>query len=286
MLHQEDNEKEEEETAGRSKRKVKEQEHEERGKKRRFVYGNYDHYYGYRVLNDLGEDPRLKYLKKEWFEGKDCLDVGCNTGNLTISIAKKFLCKTMIGIDIDPGLVNRARKLLEHTAKNSPDLEANRNPNLEVNTVNREKGNDLTSSSLCDGLSGEELLRRITFRAENFIDCVEANATYDTVLCLSVTKWVHLNWGDDGLIRLFAKIRNLLRPGGILVLEPQPWKSYKNKHLVSEVVRQNFNEIVLRPDQFKEVLLDRIGYRSMERITEKIVDSTKGFSRPIFLLRC
>lgn len=29
---------------------------------------------------------------------------------------------------------------------------------------------------------------------------------------LSVTKWIHFNWGDDGLITLFVKIWRLLRP--------------------------------------------------------------------------
>ena len=48
----------------------------------------------------------------------------------------------------------------------------------------------------------------------------------DTLLCLSVTKWVHMNGGDAALTALFHRFREALAPGGLLVLEPQPWRSY------------------------------------------------------------
>ena len=69
---------------------------------------------------------------------------------------------------------------------------------------------------------------------ENYVletDDMLASVTpeYDVILCLSITKWVHLNNGDDGLKRFFRRAFLNLRIGGKLVLEPQPWSSYKKK---------------------------------------------------------
>lgn len=33
-------------------------------------------------MND--EDPRLALLHKEWLEGRACLDIGCNTGQVGV----------------------------------------------------------------------------------------------------------------------------------------------------------------------------------------------------------
>ena len=55
-------------------------------KRKTFIYGNYDAYYGYRS-GPRGapeqRDPRLALLQRAWFEGRRVLDIGCNSGVIT-----------------------------------------------------------------------------------------------------------------------------------------------------------------------------------------------------------
>lgn len=52
---------------------------------------------------------------------------------------------------------------------------------------------------------------------------------YHVILALSLTKWIHLNWGDSGIKRMFKRVYSNLLPGGMFIMEPQPFSSYSKK---------------------------------------------------------
>ncbi|KAJ3708520.1 hypothetical protein LUZ61_012225 [Rhynchospora tenuis] len=136
-----------------------------------------------------------------------------------------------------------------------------------------------------DGPNADEeidLPHVVSFRHENFVEDPEVSSEkYDAIVCLSVTKWIHLNWGDEGIITLFVKIWRLLRPGGVCLLEPQPWSSYKHNRLVSDTAKAHYGSTFLHPGKFREILLDKIGFRSAKVITDKLTGTVAGFDRPI-----
>jgi len=51
------------------------------------------------------------------FYGKDVLDIGCNIGHVTFSVARDFGAKSVVGMDIDRKLINIARKNVQYYIK-------------------------------------------------------------------------------------------------------------------------------------------------------------------------
>ncbi len=277
----------------------------ERGRKRHvcFRYGNYHRYYGYRVGASL-EDHRVSHLDARWFEGKRVLDIGCNEGLVSLSVAVNFKPISVIGIDIDPHLVGQAqRKLLklrraaaeaarrlekatavaagvhlgtERTsivdalAGSSSDSVAEVPVGIradetctpgrsEIRTASaddKEEVDDYAPGFLrprVDLADAAPSLGGVTFRHGNILHEANTQNSFDVVLCLSVTKWIQLNWGDVGVKKMFKYVFDSLAPGGVFVLEPQPWKSYRQafrKQKMPEETRAHYRAITLRPSQY------------------------------------
>lgn len=266
---------------------------QKRKRKEVAVFGNYRNYYGYRIGQNLEEDPRLKAMKKEWFEGKDCLDIGCNSGVITIAIAQKFNCRSILGVDIDDARIQDAYWTLRKAVRSTGAVPAGVAKSTESKNVTgienheaqsppkKPAGIDCTESHHVQEANLSDI---VSFRKGNFVQNWHPgeNTSYDTIICLSVSKWVQLNWGDEGLITLFSKVWRLLSPGGVFILEPQPWSSYYSNRLVSETTRINYQEIKIHPEDFQDILLDKIGFRMVEDITSSASGRKPGFNRPIF----
>lgn len=98
----------------------------------------------------------------------------------------------------------------------------------------------------------------------------------------SVTKWIHLFHGDEGIKTLFQRIYEMLSPGGRFVFEPQPWKSYHKRKFTSAVTSANYDKIELRPKDFPRFLIESVGFRSCEFL-QVCQTSAKGFRRPVYV---
>ncbi|XP_034538998.1 7SK snRNA methylphosphate capping enzyme [Notolabrus celidotus] len=337
--------------------------------KKKFQYGNYNKYYGYRNPGS-NEDPRIRVLRPEWFEGKEVLDLGCNSGHLTLYIAKMLRPTRILGLDIDNSLVHAARKNIRHYLSELQTQEARRavkgtkqeeKNGDESETGKDEKHNEAESRDengrAVKGESGPaeavndndcchtdetgtqrqdsktegveqgdfdsppaddsvhcsfpvslrisrgpiaappltetsstqpgEFPSNVSFVKANYVLdndnlLVTQRPEYDVILCLSVSKWVHLNWGDSGLKRLFKRVHRHLRPGGLFILEPQPWESYVRRKKLTDNINRHYHSIRLRPDQFSSYLTNEVGFTSFEYLGAPKC-SIRGFQRPIYL---
>ncbi|XP_041034745.1 7SK snRNA methylphosphate capping enzyme-like [Carcharodon carcharias] len=257
-------------------------------KHKRFQYGNYTKYYGYRNPGRC-EDPRLGVFKPDWFRGKDILDLGCNSGHLTLSIAKDLKPSRIVGVDIDGGLVHSARQNIRHFLSQDV-LPSQGNGQVKRRfplSLSKCKG-PIAAPPIAVDCRVPEFPNNVTFIQGNYVlekdELLETQRPeYDVILCLSLTKWIHLNWGDEGLKRMFKRIYRHLRAGGIFILEPQPWSSYGKRRKLTETIYKNYYKIIFKPEQFTSYLLSpEVGFSSYELVGTP-QSTSKGFQRPVYL---
>ncbi|XP_065155932.1 7SK snRNA methylphosphate capping enzyme bin3-like isoform X2 [Atheta coriaria] len=279
-------------------------------KDKQYQYGNYNRYYGYRnAQHDV--DARLKCFvsNRDLFERKDILDIGCNIGHITLTVARDFGARSVVGIDIDKNLIGIARKNIKHYVS-SANIGGDATSPLYVDYGHDEGATSTDPSNSCprskvvascnsravrelkqkssfsDKRKGKGFPHNVTFVQGNYVleDDALINTEqpqFDVILCLSITKWIHLNWGDKGIKQAFRRMYAQLRPGGKLVLEPQSWTSYKTKKKLTETIYKNYNTIQFFPENFTQYLLSpEVGFAKSE-ILAFPQHHSKGFQRPV-----
>lgn len=258
---------------------------------------------------------------RDMFCNKDVLDIGCNVGHVSLAVARTFGAKSVTGIDIDRYLVDVAKKNVQYYVNcaspyPSSSWESPRQPpdksalSLEMTSsssmlappsVAAPRKIDLkyrcypVSMPILYGPiydtdmaneSNTRFPKNIRFIHGNYVLESEEQLQveqpqYDTILCLSVTKWIHLNWGDNGLRQAFKRMYAQLKPGGILILEPQSWDSYKRKKSLTETIWQNYRKIQLFPHHFDRYLLSsEVGFSRCQTLAV-VNHQHKGFRRAI-----
>ncbi|NWH84125.1 BN3D2 methyltransferase, partial [Aegithalos caudatus] len=137
------------------------------------------------------------------------LDVGCNSGELSVALYQHLLGLQdgasspeapeageelkLLCCDIDPELIRRAQQ-------SSPFPSSISFANLDI----------------MDPESREPFLNSFLRRF--------GRSSFDIGFCMSVTMWIHLNHGDRGLLELLALLGSLCT---FLLVEPQPWRCYR-----------------------------------------------------------
>ncbi|KAH8310636.1 hypothetical protein KR044_002318 [Drosophila immigrans] len=234
---------------------------QKQNKNETFMYGNYKQYYGKRILDKDFHDIRLDVFatQPELFRGKQLLDIGCNSGHLSIQIARQFEAKSLVGLDIDRSLTHDGQMAIVNIKRSGNLSAANAAGKFPYN-VKFVHGNYVLD---------DDVLLEIQ------------RPQYDVILCLSVTKWIHLNFCDAGLKQAFRRMFLQLRPGGKLILEPQSFDTYKRRKKLTDKIRQNYNSIKFKPEEFTAYLLGaEVGFASMQ-LMGLPEHCNAGFKRPI-----
>ncbi|KAI0082433.1 Bin3-domain-containing protein [Panus rudis PR-1116 ss-1] len=270
------------------------------------IYGNYHSYYNKRPFV---RDPRLALLPRNYFLDARVLDVGCNEGAVTCEIAQIWGARRVIGVDIDDSLIRSAWKRrrtvwsLQRPVDATPTIAT-----MEVHSVGTKRKRDSkcegnlttgldygTSNYFPDSVehmfgplpippqegNPDEFPHNVVFKTADWVSqgLPDDAEGYDVVVAFSLTKWIHLNAGDAGLMQFFRRVHAVLRPSGKFVLEPQGWETYAKAKRMHPRLKANAKALKMHPDDFDE-FLQQIGFSPVETLGKV---GQGGFHRPVHL---
>ncbi|TFK82067.1 Bin3-domain-containing protein [Polyporus arcularius HHB13444] len=117
------------------------------------------------------------------------------------------------------------------------------------------------------GNIAEAFPHNVSFRTADWVksEIPEDAEGYDVVVAFSISKWIHLNGGDEALLEFFRRVSDVLRAGGTFVLEPQEWETYAKAKRMDPRLKENAKNLKLRPDHFEDELR-KLGFGPAQRL--------------------
>lgn len=244
-------------------------------------FGNYHNYYAHRT------EDRIELLRPlNLFQGKTVLDLGCNAGQVTKAVITSCGARRSVGIDIDQELIAQAEGRWINDHRLAPEGGANAAEDQRIIAIDdsvvcgaggekREAAEVQGCRFICSDFMLNDYFTTFDMESsgEADLECSEAQTVVeakhrekqdgerirpDVILLLSITKWLHLNHGDVGLLSLFRALYDLLLPEGVLVIEPQEYLNYKKAVRKNRSLRTMFHTLQMRPNF--EVELEEIGF--------------------------
>ncbi|BGP34900.1 hypothetical protein JCM10296v2_006724 [Rhodotorula toruloides] len=295
--------------------------------------GNYQGYYERRKTARDEPDERLALIPQDWVTGKKLLDVGCNTGAVSVELAQRFSPAKVVGVDIDPGLIRQAKTFADTAWSRQAPLErliveaqqiqrqhfsrSSQSPALPsllsdgtdssfastdphyfpvslprmfgnlpqprqlVTTINGETGDSQANQRR--GKRNESTETRAFPENLQFVVADWVNETiepdrdgYDVIIAFSVTKWIHLSGLNPALLTFFRRCFDCLRPGGKLILEPQPFSTYARNVKMTRELQENYDRLKEGAEKgwraeegdFERVLLELVGFEKRDLLGE------------------
>ncbi|KAH7033897.1 Bicoid-interacting protein 3-domain-containing protein [Linnemannia elongata] len=276
------------------------------------------------TLVDLAKkvDLRLEFLDPSWFRGKRVLDIGCNSALLTVFIALHYKPQKIQGVDIDPSLIGKAQKFVLKTfSQLSSDAYTQTMSGSPPPTTTQETSSTGLGHQREDDVPYEEYfpkaLQKIhgtlpvpkrTEQTEHlFPHNIELQVSdwvtesdeiqdieqgqgqkgqdkWDVILGFSLTKWIHLHHGDEGLKKFFHKVYRNLTAGGVFLVEPQDYATYVKRSKITPEMKKTYDGIKFRPEEFQDYLVKEVGFRESQHLGQSD-GHAKNFNRDIFLFR-
>ncbi|KAB5592869.1 7SK snRNA methylphosphate capping enzyme [Ceratobasidium theobromae] len=267
-------------------------------------YGNYKGYYAKR--GNHSSDPRLKALPAGIFDDKRVLDIGCNEGWVTCEIARNYNARNVVGVDVDTELISRAWRHRREVWSLQKPAEIVGNFTSSIMHGDRPTEQDLDSlhgssdsyfpdcfpflfGPIPISAQNSSFPNNVSFYASNWANqgCPADQQGYDVVVAFSVTKWIHLHGGDEGIKLFFSRVRDVLLAHtnkispGIFVLEAQPWSGYHSAmrkiNLCQPKDQRSQDRVKINPDEFSNILIE-LGFSKPQRVG---IIGEGGFKRPI-----